>query len=104
MSARGFWGFLWKLLADASAIIHRSSRRQPGSHPLATEFLVFICEHCGRHGEAPREGGDEWSRDEGGFRICGECLERMCGLKQGTPGPPEGPDKIPPREFGESLG
>lgn len=104
MSTRGFWGFFWRLLADASAIIYRSPRRRPGRHPLAAEFLVFICEHCGRHGKAPRECGDESSRDKGGFRICGECLERMCGMKQGTLGPPESPDKIPPRKRGESLG
>lgn len=84
MSLLRLLGYIRRLLANALAVIYRLLGYQPGRHPLVAESIGFICEYCGRHGKAPLECGHDFTWDKRGFRICGECLERMCGMKEGA--------------------
>jgi hypothetical protein len=48
------------------------------------QHMIFVCQQCGRAGEAPLEAGDELHWEARGTRICADCLERMFGLTDGA--------------------
>jgi hypothetical protein len=56
------------------------------------EFIVYICQSCGQPRKGVLELGDALTWEERGARICGKCLDRLCGVAEGAWRPRESSD------------